>query len=369
MITLNLQAENDCQQSIKDYLENNASEILAEKINNGVPVEKDGKTYINRKTLSMFWRYACERATKENKEYVANETVFGWAIHYFEENDIIGKLYNEDGTEYKPAPPPIQHKPYTPPVTPPVQKPIKPQISLFDYVDETEKKTDEPKEEQTQAETEITPEVTEQEEQAKISLDAVDETNETEEMPVEEELPDEQPEEECEYEFDRETGEIIGTKPIQPSIDEKYKTYIEYQKQHPKSLVAIRVGDFYEFLGENAVTVSDELGLTLIGRDIGLPARVPMVGIPHHASDSYFNKLVERYTVIVAENEQYATYRGCQKQEIIIDEQPEIEEIEVEETTEEQDEDFENERALSQFFDMDALCFLSELFDGKINIK
>lgn len=42
---------------------------------------------------------------------------------------------------------------------------------------------------------------------------------------------------------------------------------------------------------------------------------------------------------------------------------------EVTEREEEQDEDFENERALSQFFDMDALCFLSELFDGKINIK
>lgn len=365
MIKLNLQAENDCQQSIKDYLEDNVSEILAEKINNGVPVEKDGKTYINRKTLSMFWRYACERATKESKEYVANETVFGWAIHYFEESDIIGKLYNEDGTEYKPAPPPIQHKPYTPPVAPPVKKPVKPQISLFDFMEETETKSDEPKKE-TQVEVEIAPEVSKRHE---LLSDAVEETDEIEETPVEEELPDEPPEEECEYEFDVETGEVINAKHIQPSINEKYKTYLEYQKQHPKSLIAIRVGDFYEFLGENAVTVSDELGLTLIGRDIGLPARVPMVGIPYHASDNYFNKLAEHYTVFVAENEQYATYHGCQKQEIIIDEHPIIEEIKVEETTEEQDEDFENERALSQFFDMDALCFLSELFDGKINIK
>ena len=357
MIKLNLQAENDCQQSIKDYLENNVSEILAEKINNGVPVEKDGKTLVNRKTLSMFWKYATERATKNNTEYVANETVFGWAIHYFEESDIIGKLYNEDGTEYKTAPPPTQHKPYTPPVTPSVQKPVKPQISLFDYMDETEKKSDEPIEE-TKTEIEIAPEVIEREEgQEELSPNVIEET---EESPFEEE---------CEYEFDRETGEVINAKPIQPTINEKYKAYIEYQKQHPKSLVAIRVGDFYEFLGENAVTVSDELGLTLIGRDIGLPSRVPMVGVPYHASDSYFDKLAEHYTVVVAENEQYATYLGCQKQEIIIDEQPQIKEIEVEETTEEQDEDFENERALSQFFDMDALCFLSELFDGKINIK
>lgn len=351
MIKLNLQAENDCQQSIKDYLEDNVSEILAEKINNGVPVEKDGKTYINRKTLSMFWRYACERASKEKKEYVANETVFGWAIHYFEENDIIGKLYNENGTEYKPAPPPIQHKPYTPPVTPSVQKPVKSQISLFDHMDETEIETD----------------ASDLEEQEEIAPETAEKQEET---PIEEEHTDEQPEEECEYEFDRETGEVLNTTPIQPTIDDKYKTYMDYQQQHPKSLVALRVGDFYEFLGENAVTVSDELGLTLIGRDIGLPARVPMVGIPYHASDNYFTKLAEHYTVVIAENEQYSTYRGCQKQEIVIDEQPERTETEIiKETTEEQDNDLENERALSQFFDMDALCFLSELFDGKINIK
>ena len=55
MPTLNLKAENDCQQSIKDYLESNASATLAEKINNGVKVEKDGKSFINKKTLSQFW--------------------------------------------------------------------------------------------------------------------------------------------------------------------------------------------------------------------------------------------------------------------------------------------------------------------------
>ena len=31
---------------------------------------------------------------------VDDETVFGWAVHYFEEESIIEKLYNADGTEY-----------------------------------------------------------------------------------------------------------------------------------------------------------------------------------------------------------------------------------------------------------------------------
>ena len=38
MIKLNLVANNIQLQKIKDYLENNASEILAEKINNGVHI-------------------------------------------------------------------------------------------------------------------------------------------------------------------------------------------------------------------------------------------------------------------------------------------------------------------------------------------
>lgn len=85
MITLNLMVENDCQQAIKNYLEQNASELLAKKINNGVKIEKDGKPFINKKTLSQFWAYASKKAMEMKTGYVANETVFGWAIHYFEE--------------------------------------------------------------------------------------------------------------------------------------------------------------------------------------------------------------------------------------------------------------------------------------------
>ena len=44
MITLNLTAKNTEQEVVKQYLEENASEMLAEKINNGVAIEKDGKT-------------------------------------------------------------------------------------------------------------------------------------------------------------------------------------------------------------------------------------------------------------------------------------------------------------------------------------
>ena len=110
MAQLNLNATNDSTKRIKEYLEKSVSDVLADKINNGVQVEKDGQTLINKKTLDGFMKYATEEARKiaekgSNYACVDDATVFGWAIHYFEEDSIEEKLYNLDGTEYvKPIP-------------------------------------------------------------------------------------------------------------------------------------------------------------------------------------------------------------------------------------------------------------------------
>lgn len=108
MIKLNLKANNQAEQLIKEYLEKNVSEELASKINNGVTITKDNKTLINKKDLKGFMNFANEEARKlaeKGAKYACIEhtTVFGWAIHYFEEASIEGNLYNEDGTEYKVA--------------------------------------------------------------------------------------------------------------------------------------------------------------------------------------------------------------------------------------------------------------------------
>ena len=105
MPSLNLNATNDSTKRIKEYLEKSASDVLADKINNGVQVEKDGKTLLNKKTLDGFMKYATDEARKlaeKGATYacVDDATVFGWAIHYFEEDSIEEKLYNLDGTEY-----------------------------------------------------------------------------------------------------------------------------------------------------------------------------------------------------------------------------------------------------------------------------
>lgn len=106
MITLNLETTNKQEEIVKEYLEKNVSEVLAEKINNGVKLVKDNKSLINKKTLSGFMKFACEEARKQaekgaNSACIEDTVVFGWAIHYFEEETIEEKLFNEDGTEYK----------------------------------------------------------------------------------------------------------------------------------------------------------------------------------------------------------------------------------------------------------------------------
>ena len=129
--------------------------MLADKINYGTEVEKDGITLINKKTLDGFMKYATNQAreiAEKGSQYacVEDATVFGWAIHYFEEDSIEEKLYNEDGTEYQ-APKPkkaekkptkktevkkVELKPTPKPIEKPVEKPKKiisfNQVSLFD---------------------------------------------------------------------------------------------------------------------------------------------------------------------------------------------------------------------------------------------
>lgn len=64
MIKLNLTPQNKQEELILTYLQNNASETLADKINNGTPFEKDGHPLLNKKTLSGFMKYACDEARK-----------------------------------------------------------------------------------------------------------------------------------------------------------------------------------------------------------------------------------------------------------------------------------------------------------------
>ena len=95
-------------------------------------------------------KYASSEARKlasngANSACVEDKVVYGWAVHYFEEDSIEGTLYNEDGSEYKPAPK-VTDKPVVKPVQ---QKKNSAQISIFDF-EEKEKQENEDAEENVQ---------------------------------------------------------------------------------------------------------------------------------------------------------------------------------------------------------------------------
>ena len=82
-----------------------------------------------------------------------------------------------------------------------------------------------------------------------------------------------------------------------------YQKYMSYQTEHKPAIVAYRLGDFYEVLGDNAVMLGNEMELTITSRDVGLKERVPMIGFPYHAAENYFAKIVRKHVLYIIENE------------------------------------------------------------------
>ena len=278
MIKLNLTPQNKQEELILTYLQNNASESLADKINNGTPFEKDGHPLLNKKNLSSFMKYACDEARKlaekgANSACIDDATVYGWAIHFFEEDSIEGTLYTIDGEEYKPAPKKVTTtKPAT--VKPQPPKPQNLQFSIFDKIDDSDVKDTQT--DTLTAETDTYDDGTFTEEE---KLDAMQQIVEEEQFQT-------------------------AIRPIEQSRGNPiYQKYIAYQAEHPTSIVAYRLGDFYEVLGDNAVLLGNELDLTITSRDVGLQDRIPMVGFPYHAAENYFAKIVKNHDLYIIEND------------------------------------------------------------------
>lgn len=215
--------------------------------------------------------YACEEARKQREKNVKaacvqDNVVFGWAIHYFEEDSIEGTLYNEDGSEYKP----VVAKPKSQSTTP--TKSVKPQntqASIFDFMQDESSTTG-------------------SEDKPNSSNDAEDDY-----LPSSEEI-----------------GEILAELAEEDRVEAEnkpkgsplYQEYMSVQNRYPADIVAYRLGDFYEVFGENSVIIGNELDLTITGRDCGLDERVPMIGFPYHVADIYFNKICKNHSLVVVEN-------------------------------------------------------------------
>ena len=97
------------------------------------------------------------------------------------------------------------------------------------------------------------------------------------------------------------------------------RQYMDIKKEHEDELLFYRIGDFYELFFEDALEASHALELTLTGKNAGLKERVPMCGIPHHASKGYIEKAVNLgYKVAVCEQMEDPRFtKGMVKREVI----------------------------------------------------
>lgn len=259
---LNLTAQNKQEELVLKYLQDNASDVLANKINNGTLFEKDGHSLTNKKTLTGFMKYACDEARNlaekgATSACIDDQTVYGWAIHFFEEDSIVGTLYNDDGTEYKPTVKRAESNAVKAKPEPKKQENV--QFSFFDNLTEQEVKDNET-----------------------VELSAITEIH-----------------------SNISKSEIQIEKPSKSKSPNAtfYDKYHILQQKNPNSAVAYRLGDFYEVLGENAVEIAREIDLTLASRNCGLEEHVPMIGFPYHAAENYFAKIAKTHNLLVVETD------------------------------------------------------------------
>ncbi|HEX2613549.1 MAG TPA: DNA mismatch repair protein MutS [Fibrobacteria bacterium] len=102
------------------------------------------------------------------------------------------------------------------------------------------------------------------------------------------------------------------------SLTPMMKQYQEIKAGNPDTLLLYRMGDFYETFGEDAVTASKLLGITLTARNHGGKDATPLAGFPYHALERYMPKLIASgLRVAVCEQvEDPATAKGVVKREV-----------------------------------------------------
>ncbi len=96
------------------------------------------------------------------------------------------------------------------------------------------------------------------------------------------------------------------------------KNYMATKEEYKDCILMYRLGDFYEMFFDDAITASKALSLTLTGKACGLDERAPMCGVPHHAVESYVNKLIKSgYKVAICEQmEDPREAKGIVKREV-----------------------------------------------------
>ena len=367
------------------HLKEVISDKTAQKIINGIPVQKDGKDLINKKSIPTFLTYlademykiATEQRKNQSKKDKKNWTtlakdgnyIIERALAYFDDDTIEGELYEQDGKLYKPAPSKTPDNVVrTVQATTVTRKPEPPkpqQFTLFNFLEQTK---------------ETPVEETEDLDEDEDNCEETEEVEETDQEEIKDDISDK-------YEINRETGEILGEKvKTEPELPPSFSTYLHYKKQYPKHIILSRLGDFYETYSEDAKTLSRDYDLILTSRLCG-NERVPMIGIPFHAIEPYIFKFSEKYPLVLLdkENIEIIPISPTDREDEDIDDdeltEEEMQEFDgymgepiqpktpIVEDTDEEDDDLEEMLAYKKFIDSNALAVFIELFDGELDIQ
>ena len=303
---LNLQTQSKEQEILLAYLEQNASAALAEKINNGIPANKNGTQLVMKKDLAGFMKYATEEARKAapkgaTSACVEDKTVFSWLMHYFEENSIEGRYFHPDGTPY--TPPKKETKKSATTTVPKANSTPKPkqeaELTLFDMLAAaTEQKKAIPENKPEPVMTE--PETIVPEPEAPVESTFIDPFEGSEDLPpmaFSSELDPTEDEIQATMEeySQMETPVVDLEKPPEPPLLAHYEKMLEVQQEYPQAAILMIVDKDMEVYGEPAKVLSQVLMLKLDHRDFGRYGCLPRIRFPYTDFEQYFDRMNERY--------------------------------------------------------------------------
>ena len=287
---LNLQTQSKEQEILLAYLEQNASAALAEKINNGIPANKDGTQLVMKKDLAGFMKYATEEARKAapkgaSSACIEDKTVFGWLMHYFEEDSIEGHYFNPDGTPY--TPPKKETKKSAPAKPKENSKPQPKQETELTLFDMLEVATEQEK-----------PIVESQPKPAEPTfIDPFAENEDLPPMAFSSELdPTEDEIQTAMEEYSQMEMPVVDIEePPAPPLLAHYEKMLEVQQEYPQAAILMIVDKDMEVYGEPAKVLSQVLMLKLDQRDFGRYGCLPRIRFPYTDFEQYFDRINERY--------------------------------------------------------------------------
>lgn len=107
-----------------------------------------------------------------------------------------------------------------------------------------------------------------------------------------------------------------------PEVTPMMRQYFSIKERNADCILFFRLGDFYEMFGDDALTASKELDLTLTSRDRRAEDpddRIPMCGVPYHSAEAYIGRLIAKgYKIAICEQlEDPATAKGLVDRDIV----------------------------------------------------